>query len=152
MASASCGCFSHFSTVIIRYFLLRSIFLVNETRAASGSRNPASDFGHSPHLLEPWRVALYVSKELMIPATCTRGKPGKWIFARRLGLANQENFGSQALRAYMATKLANDQSVSIEESMASLCHSSVSAHRTYIKRNSLSEYNKYRALGLFRNT
>ena len=48
MASAPCGCFSHFSTGIIRFFLLRSIFFVNETRAASGSRNPASDFGHLP--------------------------------------------------------------------------------------------------------
>jgi len=39
--------------------------------------------------------------------------------------------------------------VSIEESMAALRHTSVSAHRQYQKRNFTSEMNRYKALGLF---
>ena len=46
----------------------------------------------------------------------------------KLGLEDQEKFGWQALRTYMATKLANDKSVSIEESMAALRHALVGAY------------------------
>lgn len=69
----------------------------------------------------------------------------------KLGLEDQAEFSGQALRAFMDTKLANDASVSIKESIAALQHNSVSAHCTYIERSAKSELNKYRALGLLRN-
>ena len=69
--------------------------------------------------------------------------------AKDLGMENYNDFGAQALRAWFATKLSNDASVNLEENMASLRHRSAAAHKNYHTRGSQSEYNKYRALGLF---
>ena len=57
-------------------------------------------------------------------------------------MENWENFGGQALQTFMCTKLYNDKSVSIEELIAALQHTSVSSHRQYQKRNFTSEMNR----------
>ena len=50
----------------------------------------------------------------------------------------------------MATKLGNDDSVNITESMAALRNNSVSAHKHCNKTSGISETSKYKALGLIK--
>ena len=71
--------------------------------------------------------------------------------AKRLDLKDWEDFGGQALRALMATKLGNDTSVNISESMAAaLRHNSVAAHKHHNKTSGISETCKYKVLGLIK--
>ncbi len=51
-------------------------------------------------------------------------------------------------RRLFVTTLANDSSVSVEESLGSAGHSSVAAQRTYIQRDGVSECAKFAASGL----
>ena len=68
--------------------------------------------------------------------------------AKWLDLKDWEDFGGQALRVLMATKLGNDASMNISDSMAALRHNSVAAHKHYNKTSGISETCKYKALGL----
>lgn len=70
---------------------------------------------------------------------------------KKLDLQDWGNFGGQALHLFIVTKLVNNISIIIEESMAIFCHGLVSAYYIYIERSSYSEYNKYHTLGLFRH-
>ena len=65
-----------------------------------------------------------------------------------LGLPNHKVFSAHALRALFVTKLANGKGVSDEERMASSRHNSQAASVIYQERNSLSESNKFEALGI----
>ena len=51
-------------------------------------------------------------------------------------------------RRVFVTTLANDPGVSVEESLASVRHSSVAAQRTYMTRDGVSETSKFNALGI----
>ena len=51
-------------------------------------------------------------------------------------------------RSLFISTLANDPRVSVQESMASSCHSSVAAQLPYIERDARSEVGKFAALGL----
>ena len=68
--------------------------------------------------------------------------------ARILGLP--ESFKPHSLRAACITKMANDQSVSLAETMMVARHSSVSASKTYQRVDGVSEGNRLRALGLLK--
>ena len=50
----------------------------------------------------------------------------------------------------MATKLGNDDSVNITESIAALWHRSTAIYKHYNKTSSASECNKYKALGIIK--
>ena len=63
-----------------------------------------------------------------------------------LGLPS--NFLPHSLRGACITKMVNDQSVSIAETMAVARHSSVAASRTYQRTDGISEGNRLRALGI----
>ena len=71
--------------------------------------------------------------------------------AQRLDLKDWESFGGQALKACMATKLGNDDSINITEAMAALRHKSVAAHKHYNKTSGISETNRYKALGIIKH-
>ena len=70
--------------------------------------------------------------------------------AKRMNLKDWEDFGGQALRALIATKLGNDTSVNIPESMVALGHNYVAAHKHYNKTSRISETYKYKALSLIK--
>ena len=70
--------------------------------------------------------------------------------AQRLDLKDWESFGGQELRALMATKLGNDDSVNMSESMAALRHNSVAAHKHYNKTSGISETSEHKALGIIK--
>jgi len=72
--------------------------------------------------------------------------------AKRLDLKDWENFGGQALRALMATKLGDDASVNISESMAALRHNSAPAHKHYNKTSGTNETCKYKAFVSLKNS
>ena len=63
----------------------------------------------------------------------------------RLGFPDATGHG---FRRLFITTLANDPGVSVEGSMKSSGHNSVAAQRTYMVTNSVSETNKFKALGL----
>ena len=65
-----------------------------------------------------------------------------------LGLANASSFAPHSLRAYFVTKLSTGDGVNQEERMASSRHNSVAASAIYQERNSVSESNKFAALGI----
>ena len=50
----------------------------------------------------------------------------------------------------MATKLGNDTSISISESIAALQHNSVAVYKYYNKTSKISETYKYKELGLIK--
>ena len=66
--------------------------------------------------------------------------------ARILGLP--VTFKPHSLRALCITRLANDSSVSLAETMSVARHSSVSASKTYQTLDGHSEHNRLRALGV----
>ena len=66
--------------------------------------------------------------------------------ARILGLPT--TFKPHSLRALCITRLSNDESVSLAETMSIARHSSVSASKTYQTLNGHSEHNRLRALGV----
>ena len=68
--------------------------------------------------------------------------------AKRLDLKDWENFGGQALRAFMAAKLGNDASIHISEAMVALRHESVAAHKHRNQTSGISETNRCKALGI----
>ena len=78
-------------------------------------------------------------------------RKGMKEIAQRLDLKDWESFGGQALRAHMATKLGNDDSINITEAMAALRHKSVAAHKHYNKTSGISETNRYKALGIIKH-
>ena len=55
------------------------------------------------------------------------------------------------MRAYVATKLGNDDSVNVTEAMAALRHKSVAAHKHYNKTSGISETNRHKALGIIKH-
>ena len=63
----------------------------------------------------------------------------------RLGFPQMSGHG---FRRLFITTLVNDPGVNLEESMSAARHSSVSAHRAYMARDSASEVAKFRALGV----
>ena len=69
---------------------------------------------------------------------------------QRLKLTNWKGFRDQVLRAFIAIKLGNNDSVSITESIATLWHRSAAAHKYYNKTSSASKCNKYKALGILK--
>ena len=78
-------------------------------------------------------------------------RKGMKEIAQRFDLKDWESFAGQALRAYMATKLGNDDSVNITEAMAALRHKSVAAHKHYNKTSGISETNRHKALGIIKH-
>ena len=68
--------------------------------------------------------------------------------AKSLGLPNSEKFCAHSLRAYFITRMANGRGVSDEERMVSSRHNSIAASANYQERNSVSESNKFEALGI----
>ena len=67
---------------------------------------------------------------------CHKKPLGKYSIAKgikeiskRLDLNDWENFGSQALRTFMGTKLGNDASVSMSEAVAALRHKHVASQK-----------------------
>ena len=77
-------------------------------------------------------------------------RKGMKEIAKRLDLKDWENFGGQALRALMATKLGNDDSVSIAEAIASLCHEPAATHKHRNKTSSTSDTSRRKALGVIK--
>ena len=70
--------------------------------------------------------------------------------AQRLKLTDWDNYGGQALRAFMCTKLNNDDSVDITEAMAALRHRSAATHKHCNKTSGISECNRYKVLGVIK--
>ena len=70
--------------------------------------------------------------------------------AKILGL--DPNFKPHSLRSACITKLANDPSVSVAETMAVARHSSVSASRMYQRVDAVSESNRIRALDSYQGS
>ena len=66
--------------------------------------------------------------------------------AKLLGLP--ENFRPHSLRAAFITKMANDPSVSMSETMLASRHNSVAASANYQRSDGLSELNRLRAIGV----
>ena len=77
---------------------------------------------------------------------------GKGIkeIAKRLDLKDWENFGDQALRALMGTKLGNDSSVNTPKAIAALRHKSAAAHKYCIKTSGIRKTDKHKALGIIK--
>ena len=63
-----------------------------------------------------------------------------------LGISNWKTLRPHALRGHFITTLVNDKSVSLSETMAAACHTSVSASAAYQSRNCHSESNCVQAL------
>lgn len=84
---------------------------------------------------------------------CTNAYIGKTKICERfqhafklLGIKNWNTICQHALRAVVITKLANDPSVNIEETMAAARHLSVAASVVYQERSLVSESNRINAL------
>ena len=56
-------------------------------------------------------------------------RKGMKEIVQRLKLTDWESFRDQALRAFIAAKLGNDDSINIAESMATLQHRSTAAYK-----------------------
>ena len=69
---------------------------------------------------------------------------------QRLKLTYWKSFRGQVLRPIMYTKLNNDNSINITESIAALQHRSAAAHEYCNKTSSTSECNKYKVLGIIK--
>ena len=65
-----------------------------------------------------------------------------------LGLSNPEYFKPQSLRGVCITRMVNDGSVSMAETMQYSRHRSVSASKSYQRTDGLSEGNRLRAIGV----
>ena len=68
------------------------------------------------------------------------------VATKKLGLG--DNVGGHALRRLCGTTLNNAEGVSVEKALGSMRHASVSATRTYIVRDNVSEAKKFDAYGL----
>ena len=84
---------------------------------------------------------------------CTNAYIGKgkirerFQFAFKLfGISNWETIRPNALRSVFITKLANDPSINIEETMAAARHNSVAASAVYHERSLMSEGNRINCL------
>ena len=87
------------------------------------------------------------------PSMCHKKLLGKDVIrkvtkeiSKRLHLKDWENFEVQDFRALMATKIVNDDSVNITESMSSLRHKSAAAHKHCNKTSEISETNRNKVL------
>ena len=79
-----------------------------------------------------------------------RSAIGKLFSEGRVKLKLPDTFRPHSLRGACITKLVNDPSVSLAETMAVARHTSVSASKTYQRVDGISEGNRLRALGLLK--
>ena len=96
-------------------------------------------FGHK-------NLSMYYLKP--IGKTCISNRRKEIV--KWLDLKDWENFREQSLRVLMATKLGNNASVNISDSMAALRHNSVAAYKHYNKTSEISETCKYKVLDLIK--
>ena len=88
-----------------------------------------------------YNVHFYANKPLGPKSIAKLFKDG----AKHLGLP--DSFRPHSLRSALITKLANDPSVSIAETMSAARHTSVSASMNYQRSDGVSEANRLRAIG-----
>ena len=67
-----------------------------------------------------------------------------------LAMADHPGVTGHVLRRFFITTLANDQGVSVEESMMASRNNSVAAQRPYIRADGHSEAARFKTLGLKR--